>query len=163
MNKDSKYHIIEEVDKPAPSKEEVPEKESPTEEAFFEEDGLTALNQLEEGKINIQDVPSLNLETLVASKGIRLKADNIDIDTIKSERIVQLKFRQLSATTLHGGLLFLNYENARLKKSCFDIIYDKKNTHVKQRLSKSRKWRYTHFRLFYHRNTPYLPQRFNCQ
>ncbi len=130
MNKDSQYHIIEEVNTPTPPKEEVSEKKSPTEETFFEEDGPTPLNQLEEGKINIQDVPSLSLETLVASKGIHLKAENIDIDTIKSERIVQLKFRQLSATTLHGGLLSLNYENTHLKKSCFDIIYNQKKARI---------------------------------
>ena len=128
MHNDSKYHIIEDVDESKPKKEPPSNKHAPAEDVFFDEEEATPLNQLEEGKINIQDVPSLTLDTLVASKGIRLKAHNIDIDTIKSEKVVQLKFNQLTATTLHGGLLFLNFGREFLKNSCLQIAQNQQKS-----------------------------------
>ena len=129
IRKDSQYHIVEQVDEASAesTSHTAAEKSAPKEAEFFKEEDVP-LNQLEEGKINIQDVPYLSLESLVASKGIRLKAHQIEIETLKSEKVVQLKFNHLSATTMQGGLLFLNFGKELLHQTCLKIAHSQRAT-----------------------------------
>ena len=120
LNKDSQYHIVEDVDQMPRQTQTPPSEKAPPEVDFFQEEGAVP-NQLEEGKVNIQDIPSLQLDSLVASKGINLKAQRIDIDTVKSDSLVQLRFHQLKATNLQGGLMFLNFGAETLKQTCLKI------------------------------------------
>lgn len=133
VSKDSQYHIIEEVEKePLKNDHEMPEATAPSDTDFFQEDD-TVPNQLEEGRVNIQDIPSLQLDTLVASKGIHLKAKTIDIDVIKSDSLVQMKFHHLTSTSLHGGLMFLNFGMEHLKQTCLHIARSQKKSRAVQR------------------------------
>jgi hypothetical protein len=87
-----------------------------------------ALQQFEPGKVSLQLMQFLKLDTLSAENGINLSAERIDIDQIKSQKIVKINCSNLRSSNIRGEMILWNYNSSTLKSSLAYMMADKEKT-----------------------------------